>query len=200
MSVSSVKNVTNALLRAVDGVVMTDQLLIQHILAGDTEAYAVLVARHHERCARIAYRILGNREDAEEAIQDAFVRAYRSLGSYEDRERFASWLARILVNQCRTMSQRARRRDALFIDAGASQVERTHAAAPDGDRWPALEDALAQLPRAQREAIVLRYADDLTYDEMARITGTGASALKMRVQRAFTRLRSLLQEVPHDGR
>ena len=66
--------------------------------------------------------------------------------------------------------------------------------------WPELDDALQQLPLAQREAIVLRYADDLTYDEMARITGIGTSALKMRVQRAFTRLRSILQEVPHGGR
>jgi RNA polymerase sigma-70 factor (ECF subfamily) len=55
---------------------------------------------------------------------------------------------------------------------------------------------LAQLPTEQREAIVLKYADDLTYEEMSRITGAGESALKMRVQRAFARLRSLLQEVP----
>jgi RNA polymerase sigma-70 factor (ECF subfamily) len=61
--------------------------------------------------------------------------------------------------------------------------------------WPDLERALAQLPADQREAVVLRYADDLTYEEMARITGAGESALKMRVQRAFARLRALLQEV-----
>lgn len=179
---------------------MTDHALIQRILAGETEAYADLVERHHPRCARIAYRILGNQEDAEEAIQDAFVRAYRALGGYEDRERFAPWLTRILVNQCRTMSLRTRRRDALFVDTDASRLEHSLAVAPDDDRWPELEQALQQLPMAQREAIVLRFADDLTYDEMARITGTGTSALKMRVQRAFTRLRSVLQEVPHAGR
>ncbi len=62
--------------------------------------------------------------------------------------------------------------------------------------WPELEHALARLPVEQREAIVLKFADDLTYEEMARITGAGESALKMRVQRAFARLRALLQEVP----
>jgi RNA polymerase sigma factor (sigma-70 family) len=61
--------------------------------------------------------------------------------------------------------------------------------------WPDLERALAQLPPDQREAVVLRYADDLTYEEMARVTGAGESALKMQVQRAFARLRALLQEV-----
>ena len=62
--------------------------------------------------------------------------------------------------------------------------------------WPELERVLAHLTADQREAIVLKYADDLTYEEMSRITGAGESALKMRVQRAFARLRALLQEVP----
>ena len=70
------------------------------------------------------------------------------------------------------------------------------AAAPDEGAWAELENVLGQLPAEQREAIVLKYADDLTYEEMSRITGAGESALKMRVQRAFARLRALLQEVP----
>ena len=86
---------------------MTDRAIIHRVLAGDAEAYARLVDRHYDRCARIALRILGNREDAEEAVQDAFLRAFRALASYEDRERFSAWLTRILVNQCRTV--RARR-------------------------------------------------------------------------------------------
>jgi RNA polymerase sigma-70 factor, ECF subfamily len=175
---------------------MTDHALIQRVLDGDTEAYAQLVDRHYDRCARVAMRLLGNREDAEEAIQDAFLRAYRALGEYEERERFSGWLVRILVNQCRTMLARSRRRDALFVDVDPLVVE--NATEPTGDdaAWPDLEHALRQLPAEQREAVVLRYTDDLTYEEMARITGAGESALKMRVQRAFARLRDLLQEVP----
>lgn len=179
---------------------MTDHSLVQRVLGGETEAYAVLVDRHHDRCARIAYRILGNREDAEEAVQDAFVRAYRALGRYEDREQFSAWLTRILVNQCRTTLYRTRRRDALFADADVAHLNQRFVPSADDIAWPELDDALQQLPIAQREAVVLRYADDLTYDEMARITGIGTSALKMRVQRAFTRLRSILEEVPHGGR
>ena len=174
---------------------MTDRAIIHQVLAGDAEAFARLVDRHYERCARIAFRILGNREDAEEAIQDTFLRAFRALGSYEDRERFSAWLTRILVNQCRTVLSKVERREAVFSDLDVRDAELFADAEGSVDVWPDLERALAQLPPDQREAIVLRYTDDLTYEEMARVTGAGESALKMRVQRAFARLRALLQEV-----
>ena len=175
---------------------LSDRALIQQVLSGDVEAYSRLVDRHHARCTRIAGRILGNREDAEEAVQDAFVRAFRALEDYEDRERFAAWLARILVNQCRSMLARSRRRDAFFLDVDLEELDHPAADGYPGDPWPELDHALATLPDEQREALVLKYADDLTYEEMARITGAGESALKMRIQRAFARLRKLLQEVP----
>jgi RNA polymerase sigma-70 factor, ECF subfamily len=190
-------NVTNSPVRQVVVDSMSDLAIINRVLEGDVEAYARLVDRHYDRCARIAVRIVGNREDAEEALQDAFLRAFNALGDYEERERFSSWLTRIVVNQCRTVLARTRRREAMFLDVDPRDL--THAATrPEGDEgWADLERALAQLPVAQREAIVLRYADDLTYEEMARITGAGESALKMRVQRAFARLRALLTEVAH---
>ncbi|MEO8335724.1 MAG: RNA polymerase sigma factor [bacterium] len=174
---------------------MTDRAIIEQVLAGDVEAFSRLVDRHYDRCARIAMRILGNREDAEEAIQDAFLRAFRALGSYEDRERFSAWLSRILINQCRTIRTRVQRREEVFSHLELSEAELFANAESVESAWPDLERALAQLPADQREAVVLRYADDLTYEEMARITGAGESALKMRVQRAFARLRALLQEV-----
>jgi RNA polymerase sigma-70 factor (ECF subfamily) len=174
---------------------MTDRAIIQQVLAGDVEAYSRLVDRHYDRCARIAMRILGNREDAEEAIQDAFLRAFRALGSYEDRERFSAWLSRILINQCRTIRTRVQRREEVFSHLELADAELFADAESVESAWPDLERALAQLPADQREAVVLRYSDDLTYEEMARITGAGESALKMRVQRAFARLRALLQEV-----
>ncbi|HEU4723460.1 MAG TPA: RNA polymerase sigma factor [Gemmatimonadaceae bacterium] len=175
---------------------MSDRVIIQRVLEGDVEAFSRLVDLHYARCARIAFRILGNREDAEEAIQDAFLRAFKALSDYEDRERFSAWLTRILVNQCRTVLARTKRRDALFADVDPQRLDFIVAMESDDGRWPELEHVLGRLPAQQREAIVLKYADDLTYEEMARVTGAGESALKMRVQRAFARLRALLQEVP----
>ena len=174
---------------------MSDRDIIQRVLEGDVEAFSRLVDRHYARCARVALRILGNREDAEEAIQDAFLRAYKALDDYEDRERFSAWLTRILVNQCRTVLARTKRRDALFADLDLQRLSFIPTMQSDDAVWPELEQVLDRLPAEQREAIVLKYADDLTYEEMSRITGAGESALKMRVQRAFARLRALLQEV-----
>ena len=174
---------------------MNDRAIIQRVLEGDVEAFSQLVDRHYARCARVALRIVGNREDAEEAIQDAFLRAYKALGDYQDRERFSAWLTRILVNQCRTVLARTKRRDALFPDLDLQRLGSTSSMESDDGVWPDLEHVLDRLPAEQREAIVLKYADDLTYEEMSRITGAGESALKMRVQRAFARLRALLQEV-----
>jgi len=176
---------------------MNELTIIHRVLEGDVEAFSRLVDAHYDRCARIAVRIVGNREDAEEAIQDAFLRAFNALGDYEEQERFASWLTRIVVNQCRTVLARTRRREVIFPDLVPEDVPLAEGERVDGGQWPELERALSQLPAEQREALVLRYADDLTYQEMARITGAGESALKMRVQRAFARLRALIPELTH---
>lgn len=195
LTISGPPDVTKSAMRQVVMESMSDLAIINQVLDGDVEAYARLVDRHYDRCARIAVRIVGNREDAEEALQDAFLRAFNALDEYEERERFAAWLTRIVVNQCRTVLARTRRREAVFLDVDPGALSLAAIAPEAEDEWPDLEQALAHLPDAQREALVLRYADDLTYEEMARITGAGESALKMRVQRAFARLRALLSEV-----
>lgn len=176
----------------------TDAAIVRRVLDGDTEAFGVLVQRHHDRCTRLATHILGSREDAEDAVQETFLRAYRSLGSYEDRDRFGGWLLRILVNQCRTALAR-RRRAALVPDWDWATLPGEVEEHP-ADRAALREEldrALATLEPAQREAVVLKFADELTYDEIAAATGASVSALKMRVQRACRRLRALLQETPH---
>ena len=83
----------------------SDVEAVRRVLGGDTEAYATLVARYRDRLARYAVHMLGNREDAEEALQDAFVRAYRSLERCDDGARFGAWLYGILVNRCRKIGR-----------------------------------------------------------------------------------------------
>jgi RNA polymerase sigma-70 factor (ECF subfamily) len=185
---------------------MTDAALVRRVLAGDGGAYGILVDRHYERCARYAQHMLGNREDAEEAVQDAFVRAYRALGRYEEQERFGAWVMRIVVNRCRTAGARRQRRERVFapLDEMTVQVERatgngSGGSDADGVAWrEEIERALTQLAPEQREAFLLKHVEELSYEEMAEITGAGISALKMRVKRACERLRELLEEV-HDA-
>src|SRR5437764_13136604 len=93
----------------------SDAQIVARVLRGDAELYAELVKRYRDRYTRYAFHMLGNREDAEEALQDAFVRAYRSLARCEDPERFGAWLFRILVNRCRTLGARRGRRARTFV-------------------------------------------------------------------------------------
>ena len=170
------------------------------MLSGEVEAFSLLVDRHHARCLRLATHLLGDGDDAEDAVQEAFLRAYRHLGSYRERDRFCAWLLRILVNQCRTLAARQRRwsgADPLVAADVDALVGDTADVAERAAQRDELALALSRLGAEQREAIVLRFADELSYDEMSSITGVGVSALKMRVQRACAQLRALLSEHLH---
>ena len=175
---------------------LTDAAVVRRVLGGDADAYALLVDRYYDHFARFAVHMLGNAEDAEEALQDAFLRAYQSLPRYEDQERFGAWLFRILVNRCRTAAARRRRYERTFVGQDGALLDSAVDSSVDGDEWrEEIWHALAQLPPDQREAFLLKHVEDLSYEEMMEITNTGVSALKMRVKRACERLRDLLWEM-----
>lgn len=179
---------------------MTDAEVVQRVLDGDTEAFSVLTDRYYDRCLRLATHLLGGVADAEDVVQDAFLRAYRHLASYQERDRFAAWLFRIVVNQCRTIGARRRGLVALHERAAAERDADEIAVEHPADESALREElqrALATLDADQREAVVLRFTEDLSYDEMSALTGVGVSALKMRVQRACRRLRAYLTETNH---
>lgn len=170
----------------------TDSAVVTRVLAGDLEAFALLVDRYHARMARYAFHLLGSEAEAEEAVQDSFVRAYRSLAAYQERELFGAWISRILVNRCRTRLVRDKRRE----ETAAAWLREADTVFEPSDRLAMRDElavALAQLPAEQREAVVLRFADELGYDEISSITGAGISALKMRVKRGCERLRAILE-------
>lgn len=180
--------------------VSDDGAIVRQVLAGDIDAYRVLIGRHRDRFARFALRMLGNREDAEEALQDAFVRAYRSLGQCADPDRFDNWCFRILANRCRTRGARRSRYEATFVADEPALAMAADPASTNGTGPEEAEEvyrALSRLDPASREAFLLKYVEELTYEEMAEITGEGVSALKMRVKRACDRLRQVL-EAKHD--
>ena len=175
---------------------VTDAVLVQRVLGGDVDSYATLVSRYRERYGRFAVHMLGNREDAEEALQDTFLRAYRSLATCDDPARFGSWLFRILVNRCRTAGGRRQRRDKTFVRDENALLEAASDHPAERTAWrEEIDRALAKLDGDQREAFLMRHVEALSYEEMSQLTGVGVSALKMRVSRACERLRGMLQEV-----
>ena len=172
---------------------------VQRVLSGDVDAYAKLVDRYYDRCARFAVRMLGNRDDAEDALQSTFLRAYRALGRYQERDRFSAWLYRILVNQCRSIAARRSHRERVFVREEALLLN-----APDkrptwtGEDEEFVQRVLNELDPLLREAFLLKYVEELSYEEMAALTGAGVSALKMRVKRACDRLRERWERIRDD--
>jgi RNA polymerase sigma-70 factor (ECF subfamily) len=140
--------------------------------------------------------MVGTRDDAEDVMQSAFIRAYRALEDCRDPSRFGAWLYQIVANECRSfVLRRARRerrvvRDELVLAAAAAP-----AASELNETLEDVQYALDQLDVDQREAFLMKHVEQLSYEEMAEITGDGVSALKMRVKRACANLKELLEGV-----
>jgi len=174
---------------------MTDAMFVRRVLDGDTAAFTTLVDRHAAACTRFATRMLGNREDAEDATQETFLRAYRSLARYEERQAFRTWLFQILINRCRTAAVRRERRHRMFlVDDNAVASASVRPAAETSDLRAELQRVVDALDPDQREAFLLKHVEQLSYDQMAAATGVGVSALKMRVKRACDRMQWMLRE------
>ena len=182
------------------GVEDPESRLVARAQAGHPAAFEALVDRHYADCLRYATRMLGERADAEEAVQDTFVRAFRSLRHYDNRGQLRAWLFRILVNRCRSVLARRARRGRLLNWSVAAEMAAPPLEEPREGEWlrEEVDRGLALLAPEQREAFLLKYVEELSYEEMSVLTGAGVSALKMRVKRACERLREILKEVAYE--
>jgi RNA polymerase sigma-70 factor (ECF subfamily) len=182
----------------IDGGVEDDAALVRRVLAEDAQAFSILVDRHGPPCLRFAARMLGNREDAEDATQETLMRAYQSLGAYDERTAFRTWLFAILVNRCRTAMLRRTRRERRVRTDGDHVLRASVASGADGLHMEIeIARALERLSAPLREAFLLKHVEQLEYTEIASITGQRVSALKMRVRRACERLATELRELEH---
>ena len=169
----------------------SDATVVRQVLAGDVDAYRVLVERYRREFGRYAVALVGDADTAADVVQESFIRAYDSLASCRDPERFGAWFFRILTNQCHDAVRRRPREAVLAVDPPAR--ERADDALERGELGAALEAALGRLTLEQREAFVMKHVDGRSYDEMAQLLGVGVDALKMRVHRARDAMRSMLE-------
>ena len=167
-----------------------DVSFVKQCLAGDTAAFGVLVERYQRVLFTVAVRMLGDYDEATDAAQNAFVKAYQKLDSFDAGQRFFSWLYRILLNECLN-AQRARRgREPLADDFAVERdpgrdLERE-------ERRRAVQRAILALPRDLRQVVVLRHFGELSYDEIAEAVGTSAGVVKSRLHEAKQKLGKLL--------
>lgn len=172
-----------------------DRDLILRARRGNVEAYNLLVSRWEKRVFNYLYRLVGNREDAMDLAQDAFLKAYQNLGKLEDESRFAPWLFRIAHNEAYSLLRKTRP-DAELEDEAPPAPGR-------GRMLPvevtlAVESAMARLNEDQREAVVLKIYQGFKFEEMAEITGCPVSTIKSRLYTALELLKATL--APMDAR
>lgn len=172
---------------------LPDGEVVPRVLAGDPELYRVLVERYRRDFGRIAEALVGDPDAAADALQEAFIRAFRSLDSCRDPDRFRPWFYRIVANQCH--DQRRRRPAVPIEDVEVAAKETADAAVQDDELAGRLEQALERLTPEQREAFVMKEVEGRSYAEMAGLLDMSADALKMRVHRARETLKELLGDL-----
>ena len=176
---------------------VTDAEIVQRVLEGDADSFRVLVDRHGRNLHRVAFRITSSAHDAEDVVQEAFIRAYRQLASYDGRAAVSSWLHRITTN-CAIDLLRARKR---FREEPGEENTMTnhHTTTPQEhharglDIRSAVTRAMSSLTSNERTAFVLRHFEGLSIEEIGKALGTKANATKHTVFRAVQKLRAELE-------
>jgi RNA polymerase sigma-70 factor (ECF subfamily) len=183
----------------------SDAVAVARARAGDQDAFGMLVERHSIRLFQLVYRMTGNEQDAEDVVQETFLRAYKQLNRFESRAGFGTWLHRIAAN-CSLDLLRKRKRQEQQADPAELESEEpmptlsSHAPPPDDQVYhlevqQKVEAVLEQLTPMERTAFVLRHFEGRSIQEIGRALGAGPSATKQSIFRAVQKMRRALEPV-----
>jgi RNA polymerase sigma-70 factor (ECF subfamily) len=180
---------------------MTDGAVVSRARTGDPDAFRLLVERHSQPIFRVAYRMTGNEHDADDVVQEAFLRAYRQIDSFEERANFGTWLHRIAVN-CALDLLRARGRMDRYYggDPEDAEMSGTIRTDPEQDRLLMSSElrkevvaAMERLSGNERTAFVLRHFEGMPVEEIGKTMGIQVNAAKHTIFRAVRKLRQSLE-------
>jgi RNA polymerase sigma factor (sigma-70 family) len=173
-----------------------DLKAVSETLRGNTAAFSEIVDRYQALVYRLAYSYLGNYEDAQDAAQDAFVRVYNRLGSFQMHRRFLPWLYSVVLNHLKTRRGKVRRirlrEEQLSIDP--ERIEDPLAQLIDDERVRAVRMAVRDLPESLRGPVVLYYLEEMNVDEVCEVLDLGRENVKSRLFRARKALRKALEK------
>ena len=158
--------------------------------AGDSDAFNVLMMRHEQRVVRLAWRMLGSREDALDAAQETFFRVFRHIRTFDERRDFAAWLYRIAVNVCRDLARKRRPETPLELVVEWPVDEAQEDEAIEAQQRRLLQKALATLSAKERAAIVLRDLEGIETAEVARLLNCTQSTVRSQICSARMKIRS----------
>jgi RNA polymerase sigma-70 factor, ECF subfamily len=179
---------------------LSDGEIIRRVRGGRAQDFRTLIERYEGAVFTLAYRMLGRREEAEDAAQDTFIKVFRSLNSYSDSAPFWAWLRKIAVNSCLNNLPREFPSDEVetaldleqpFVDAVQAEVLRKC-------ELEQMDAVIAGLPEMYRTVVVLRYREDLSFDEIADALGQTPGAVRVRLHRAVKMLSERLAVVDNE--
>ncbi len=171
-----------------------DLALVSRLRHGDQSAFDTLVRQHQKDLFRLAYRMTRNAEDAKDLSQEAFLRAYRGLGSFDGRSSLSTWLYRITVNLCLSHLRQQRSTDegnlpAAYQDASPKPLDELE----ERELHQAVAEAVTELPPQQRATLLLRVHHDLPYREIAEIMESSEGTVRANYFHAVAKLKSQLK-------
>lgn len=175
-----------------------EQEIIGRMLGGDRSAFTDLVEKYQSPIFNLAYRMTGSYEDADDLTQEIFIRAYQKLQQFDPNKKFFTWLYTIGVNHIRNHLKK-NFRDVLHLKAANSSLEQQQRnGEEEGDvlsdeRMIRLEQVIRKLPVDLREAIILKFMQDLTFEEVADVMGDSVSAVKMRIYRGLEKIKQMME-------
>jgi RNA polymerase sigma-70 factor (ECF subfamily) len=173
-----------------------DAELIQRWQAGDPAAFEAIVRRWQQPVARFLFRLVDQAEQVHDLSQEVFLRVYRAGSRYRDNGHFSTWLYRIALNVARDASRRCRLRPVSLVEQEVpARQTAVDAICQQEELARSVAQALAELPELLRIVLVLRHYENMSFEEIARLTGTPASTLKSRFAAALGRLRQRLQQL-----
>ena len=185
----------------------SDALAVERTLAGERDAFRLLVERHSQQLFRLAYRMTGNEQDAEEVVQEAFLRAYRNLGQFGSRANFGTWAFRIAANYAIDRMRQKKKEDsrrstpsALSEETEQDPLDLVPDERPSPDRLTVnnelrkkMQEALKNLSYSERTAFVMRHWEGCAIEEIAAVLKSTTSAAKNTVFRSVQKLRRALE-------
>ena len=176
-----------------------DQTLVEEVIQGDRAAFSELVRRHQRDLLRLALRMTRDLEAAEDIVQDAFIKAYQKLDTFEGRSSFKSWLFQIAVNNAKNRLRRMRP-DTLELESlNLSVGPIAHDTLEDRGLHEMLREEVERLPERQRMALSLRVFEDLSFKEIAEVMGCPYDTAKANYRHALLKLRHRFQEIARQG-
>lgn len=171
----------------------SDENLLRSFLGGDDHAYETLMRRHEDRVFALAMKMTGNRSDANEATQEAFIAAFRRAASFRGESAFGTWLYRIAVNACKDLLRRRARFPDLLAEPVTDNPTGTSVDTAVADRID-ISRALADLPEEYRTAVALHDLCDVSYDDIAAATDAPIGTVKSRISRGRHLLAASLEQ------